>query len=109
MQVVPLQPVPNQTSQIVLANQSCQLNVYQAQAGVFMDVLVNDEAIISGVICQNLNRIVRSLYLGFSGDFVFQDLQPDPDLGPQDPFYSGLGSRFQLVYLAAADLPANEG
>lgn len=109
MQIVPLQPVPNQTLQIVLANQSCQINVYQAPAGIFMDVLVNDEAIISGVICQNLNRIVRSLYLGFSGDFVFQDLQPDPVLGPQDPFSSGLGSRFQLVYLAAADLPANEG
>jgi hypothetical protein len=109
MQIVPLQPVPNQTSQIVLASQNCQLNVYQAPAGIFMDVLVNDEPIVTGVICQNKNRIVRSLYLGFSGDLVFQDLQPDPVLGPQDPSYSGLGSRFQLVYLSATDLPTGEG
>lgn len=109
MQPVPLQPVPNQTTQIVLASQNCQMNVYQAPAGLFMDVSVNDELIIGGVICQNLNRIVRSIYLGFSGDFVFQDTQPDPVNGPSDPSYSGLGSRFQLIYLYAADLPANEG
>jgi hypothetical protein len=109
MQIVPLQPAPNQTTQIVLANQNCQINVYQAPAGLFMDLLVNDALIIGGVICQNLNRIVRSLYLGFSGDFVFNDTQSDPVDGPSDPFYSGLGSRFQLVYLSAADLPANEG
>jgi hypothetical protein len=102
--IVPLQPVPNQTTQIVLANQNCQINVYQTPAGLFMDLLVNDALIIGGVICQNLNRIVRSLYLGFSGDFVFADSQ-----GADDPNYSGLGSRFQLVYLTAAELPANEG
>lgn len=109
MIIVPLQAVPNQTTQIVLANQSCQINVYQAPAGVFMDLLVNDALIIGGVICQNLNRIVRSLYLGFAGDFVFNDTQPDPVNGPSDPFYSGLGGRFHLIYLSVADLPANEG
>jgi hypothetical protein len=109
MQVVPLQPVPNQTLQIVLASQNCQINVYQAPGGMFMDLLVNDEPVRLGIPCQNLNRVVRSLYLGFSGDMVWNDTQPDPVLGAQDPFYSGLGSRFQLVYLAASDLPANEG
>ena len=109
MQIVPLQPVPNQTLQIVLANQNCQINAYQTPAALFMDLLVNDQPIILGQICQNLNRIVRLLYRGFSGDFVFNDTQPDPDSGPADPSYSGLGSRFQLIYLSAADLPANEG
>jgi hypothetical protein len=104
MQVVPLQATPNQTTQIVLAGQNCQLNVYQTPGGLFMDVEVSDGLIIGGVICQNLNRVVRSLYLGFAGDFVFNDTQ-----GTEDPSYSGLGSRFQLIYLSAADLPANEG
>lgn len=103
-QIVPLQAVPSQTTQIVLANQNCQLRVYQTPAALFMDVSVNDDLIIRGVICQNLNRIVRSLYLGFVGDFVFQDSQ-----AADDPSYSGLGSRFQLIYLSTADLPVNEG
>jgi hypothetical protein len=98
MNTVPLQAVPNQTLQIVLDNQSCVLNLYQSPAALFMDVLVNDAPVVLGTICQNLNRIVRSLYLGFSGDFVFEDLQ-----GTDDPDYSGLGTRFQLIYLTAAE------
>ena len=58
--------------------------------------------IVCGVLCENLNRIVRSLYLGFSGDFVFFDTQGGND--PQDPIYTGLGSRFVLVYLTPSDL-----
>jgi hypothetical protein len=103
-QIVPLQAVPNQSTQIVLAGQNCQINVYQAPDALFMDLLVNDEPVRLGIIAQNLNRIVRESYLGFSGDFVFQDTQ-----GSDDPVYTGLGSRFQLVYLSMADLPAGEG
>jgi hypothetical protein len=103
MITVPLQPVPNQTVQIVLANQNCQINVYQAPAGLFMDLLVNDEPIVLGVICQNQNRIVRDLYFGFVGDFGFVDTQ---GLGA-DPDYTGLGSRFQLFYLSPAEADPN--
>jgi hypothetical protein len=101
-QVVPLQPVPSQTTQIVLANQNCQINVYQAPTALFVDLVVNDEPIRLGIIAQNLNRIVRSSYLGFSGDFVFNDTQ-----GTDDPSYSGLGSQFQLLYLSASELPSD--
>lgn len=97
-QFIPLQAIPNQTTQVVLAGQSCQLNVYQTPYGLFMDVYVNDQPIKVGTICQNLNRIVRRLYLGFIGDFIFADTQ-----GTSDPSYSGLGSRFILVYLTAAE------
>lgn len=104
MLIVPLQPVPNQSVQCQLGGQACTLNIYQYAYGLFVDVLVGTTAIISGVIAENANRIVRSLYLGFVGDFVFQDTQ-----GTDDPVYTGLGTRFQLVYLEAADLPAGEG
>lgn len=104
MQLVPLQPVPSQTLQIVLADQSCILNVYQSPTAMFIDVLVNNAPIKLGAICQNLNRIVRYLYLGFIGDFIFVDTQ-----GEQDPSYIGLGSRFQLIYLEPADLPPDQG
>lgn len=104
MLTVPLQAVPNQTLQIQLGNQACALNVYQFQYGLFMDIYVSGTLIIGGVICQNLNRIVRSLYLGFIGDFAFYDTQ-----GTSDPVYTGLGSRFVLLYLSPSDLPAGEG
>jgi hypothetical protein len=103
MIIVPLKATPNQTMQILLGGQSCVLNIYQTDYGLFMDVFVNNANIVYGVICQNLNRIVRSLYLGFVGDFAFQDTQ-----GTSDPVYTGLGSRYQLIYLEA-DLPSGEG
>lgn len=100
MQIIPLQTQPNQTIATQLAGQSVSLNVYQKSTGMFMDVLVNDVLIIGGVLCENLNRIVRSLYLGFIGDFAFVDTQ-----GTLDPYYAGLGTRYYLVYFDASELP----
>lgn len=98
-QTVPLQPVPNQTTQIVLNGQNCQINVYQSEGqAMFLDLLVNDAPIRTASICQNLNKLIRRLYLGFLGDLEFVDTQ-----GTSDPNYSGLGSRYQLVYLTPAE------
>jgi len=99
MQTVPIQTLPSQQVQIQLDGQPCQLNIYQQTFGLYMDVYVNGTLIIGGVICQNLNRIVRSLYLGFSGDFAFVDTQ-----GSTDPVYTGLGSRYLLEYFDADEL-----
>lgn len=94
MLIVPLQPVPNQTLQVQLAGQPCTLNLFQYTYGLFASVYVGDVLIIASVLCQNFNRIVRSTYLGFVGDLVFLDTQ-----GTDDPIYTGLGSRFVLLYL----------
>lgn len=99
MQLIPLQATANQTVSVQLSGQSCTLNVYQKSTGLFMDVLVNDVLIIGGVLCENLNRIVRSTYLGFIGDFAFVDTQ-----GTLDPYYEGIGSRYYLIYLNASEL-----
>ena len=99
MQLVPLNATANQTVNIQLNGQSCTLNVYQLATGMYMDVLVNDVLIIGGVICENLNRIVRSLYLGFIGDFAWVDTQ-----GTSPPNYAGIGSRFYLLYVLPTDL-----
>ena len=104
MQIIPLQAIPNQTLTTQLANQSVSLNIYQMAYGLFVDVYVNDVLIIAGVIAENLNRIVRSLYLGFVGDLAFIDTQ-----GTTDPIYTGLGDRYQLAYLEESDLPAGQG
>ena len=99
MLIVPIQPVPSQYVTVTLNSQICQLNIYQKAFGLFMDVRVNNILIIGGVLCENLNRIVRSFYLGFIGDFIWFDNQ-----GTDDPDYTGLGTRFSLAYLDPADL-----
>lgn len=93
--------IPNQTLQAQLGTQPTILNIYQYTYGMFMDVYIGPTPIITGVICENLNRIVRDAYLGFSGDFIWNDTQ-----GTSDPIYTGIGTRFQLIYLTAADLAA---
>lgn len=104
MQVISLQPIPNQTLQAQLGGQACTLNVYQQAYGLFMDVYVGATLIVAGVICLNATLIVRSEYLGFSGDFEFLDTENLTT--PSDPVYTGLGSRFQLIYLTAAEIAA---
>ena len=104
METIPVQSVANQTLTVQLNNQSTQLNIRQTRFGMFMDMLVNGQTIVSGTICQNLNRIVRDLYLGFQGDLMWFDNQ-----GDTDPDYTGLGDRYTLLYLSPDDLPAGIG
>lgn len=104
MQIVPIKPVPSQTLQVQLAGQAVSLSIYQQAYGLYVDVYLDNALVIAGVIAWNLNRIVRSLYLGLVGDFTFVDTQ-----GSSDPVYTGLGDRYQLVYLEEADLPAGQG
>jgi len=96
---IPLTPVPSQTLNSVLSGQNCTLNIYTLSTGLFMDVLINGISIVSGVLCVNRSRIVRNAYLGFIGDLVFTDTQ-----GTNDPDYTGLGTRYALIYLEASDL-----
>lgn len=101
MQTISAQAIANQTLQVQLGSQPVTLNIYQQTYQLAMDVLVAGSLIASCIPCQNLNRIVRYAYLGFIGDFIWFDTQ-----GTEDPVYYGLGSRWQLLYLSAADLSA---
>lgn len=100
MLFVPLQAIPNQSVLVQLNGQNCQINAYQKMFGLFLDLLVNNELIIGGQLCENLVLIVRSAYLGFSGDIGFFDSQ-----GSTDPTYTGLGTRYFLTYLFPSELP----
>lgn len=99
MLIVPLQATPNQTLNVVLANQPCTIHIFQTATGLYVDLYVNSVVIISGVICLDTVRIVRDAYLGFIGDLAFFDTQ-----GSDDPVYTGLGARWILAYLETADL-----
>ena len=98
-QVIPLTAVPNQIEAVALDSQSVIITVNQRSTGLFIDVAMNGSPIILGVLCENLNRIVRNAYLGFPGDFFFYDSR-----GSSDPDYTGLGDRFQLIYIEEAEI-----
>lgn len=100
MQTIPVQPVPNQGFQCTLGGQQVWLSIYQTDFGLFLDVFSNGSPVIYGAICEDLNPVVRDAYLGFIGDLTFFDTTG----AGADPIYTGLGSRFVLIYLEAADL-----
>jgi hypothetical protein len=99
MLLIPLVAKPSQSLTIILGGQTTQLNLSQRAQGLFVDVLVNNEVVILGVVCQNQNRIVRYPYLNFIGDLVFFDTQ-----GTDDPYYTGLGSRWLMAYISREEL-----
>jgi hypothetical protein len=109
MLIVPLQAVASQTVSVILNQQACTINVYQKTVttntvipSVYLDLYVNGVLIIGGVVCENLNVIVRDAYLGFIGDLAFLDTQ-----GSDDPYYTGIGTRWFLAYYFPSELPSN--
>jgi hypothetical protein len=123
MLTIPLNAVPNQRLTSTINSQGVQINVYQKRYGLFFDLYLNNVAVVTTVMCENLNRLVRNTYLGFVGDLLFLDSQPRgpvvpphpytgytlPPLGSlegSDPFWEGLGDRFHLIYLYPSELTA---
>lgn len=119
MQIVPLAPNANQTLQIVLAGQNCAIaldtldgyavtdntDFSGSQQYLAFTLDVSGVSITRTQNCLNLKRLlINRQYLGFVGDFMFVDTQPDPITGPADPQWAGLGTRWQLMYLEASDL-----
>ena len=92
-QVIPITAVPSQNFTILLGTQNCALNIYQLSTGLYCDIVADQNTIVTAMICLNLVGLVRESYLGFSGQLFFYDTE-----GTDDPYYTGLGSRFQLVY-----------
>lgn len=94
---IPLVPVPSQTLSVQLGAQSCRINVRQRRTGVFVDVYVQDVPIALGVKAIDRKFLVRAPYTGFTGDLFFVDTQ-----GTANPYFDGLGSRWQLAWDSAA-------
>jgi hypothetical protein len=93
MQVIPLTAVASQSFTIQLNGQNCEINIYQKSTGLYFDLILNGSGIVNTMICLNAVGLVREIYLGFIGQLVFIDTQ-----GTDDPYYTGLGSRYILTY-----------
>ena len=102
MNIVPIIANPSQTMLVVLEKQPTTIRVYQKFFGLYVDILLNDVLVIGGVVGRDRNRIVRSAYLGYDGDFAFFDTQ-----GRSDPTYESLGDRYLLGYFSQDELEQN--
>lgn len=98
MQQIPVQPVPSQQLQCVLNNQNVELSIYQNGQGMFVDITSNSQVVSTCIIALNGVPLNPFSYSTFLGNLLFIDTQ-----GVSDPFYSGLGTRFQLIYLDPAE------
>ena len=105
MQLIPIQPVPSQTLNIALAGQSIQLAIYAkgSQDCIYVDTYLNGVGISYGVIAQDVNVLVPTgSYMGLAGNLLFTDTQ-----GTSSPLgWTGLGSRWVLIYLTQAEYAA---
>ncbi len=101
MIVVPLIATPSQALKIVLNGQSCDIEVAQKGDNVYLTLTLPTGSVLNGMICRDRVILVREAYLGFIGDLAFIDLQ-----GLDDPTWTGLGTRFILVYLDPTEVPA---
>lgn len=91
---IPLTAVPAQRLSVTLGTQRCSIRVYQLATGLYFDLAVAGTPIVSGIVCRNRVGLIRAEYLGFAGELAFIDT-----MGSQDPDYTGLGARYQLVYV----------
>jgi hypothetical protein len=98
MQSIPLQAVPSQQLQVVLGGQNCQLSIYLKGSWIYVDTSVNSTDISTAVIALDAVPLVPIGYTGFVGNLLFTDTQ-----GTSNPTYDGLGARYQLLYLSAAE------
>lgn len=97
---IPVQPVPSQQIACVLDGQNCQIAIYQKGGNVFVDL--NSNGVDMCIACLALNGVPLdscNSYDGFSGNLYFIDTQ-----GLSDPQYTGMGTRWVLIYLTAAEV-----
>lgn len=98
----PVSPLPNQRFNVTLNSQDVTIALRWRTTGLFCDLYwQTGEPIVLGVICQDRNRIVRSEYLGFSGDLLWVDTQ-----GLNDPDWVGIAERFFMVYMTPEEIAA---
>lgn len=102
MMQIPLQAVPNQTLAITLDRQPAQIALRQNGNNLYLDLILNSSYVVRTRICRDRQRLLLDAqYRGFVGDFVFIDTQ-----GTDNPTFRGLGgvgSRYQLIYLAVGE------
>lgn len=91
---IPLVAIPAQKLSITIGTQRCQISLYQKSTGLYFDLHLAGAPVVVGMLCCNRTNLVRNSYTPFVGNLAFIDT-----MGNDDPDYTGLASRFRLVYV----------
>ena len=91
--IIPLDAVPNQIFNIDLNGQQCTFEFISRDAYMYMNLTLNNNKVIDGMICLNKVDLVQYKGSKFIGRLYFEDTQ-----GSLDPLYYGLNDRWLLVY-----------
>lgn len=105
--IIPVERLPAQDLSVIVGGQVVDIRLMQKVAPPFMisqalyaNVKLFGVDIVKGVICQNGNRLIRDQYFGFQGDLGFYDTTGQK----RDPYWTGLGTDFQLVWLEPSEI-----
>ena len=93
VQTIPLQQVPFQQFSINLNNQPCTIKVHQRDGHLYVDLYVDDTAVVLGALARDRVGLTRHAYLPFKGELLFVDTH-----GSDDPQYTSVGGQWKLVY-----------
>lgn len=94
MQTIDLELTPNQTFNIVLNDQNCEITVKEKDGNTYTTLLVDNTEIFSGILTRNALPIKPFDHFIFDGVLVFVDT-----IGTNDPSYLKYNTRYLLVYL----------
>ena len=97
--IIPLDNIPNQTFEIQLGDKSCRFDFITSGLFMYMNLEVNNEVQINGVICLNNVNLIQYNEINLNGKLYFKDTQ-----GNLDPIYYGLNNRWLLIYEVNDDI-----
>lgn len=92
--IIPLEALPNQKLTINLNNQNCVFEFVTRGKNIYMNLSVDNQEVVNGVICLNKVDLIQYNYLNFNGRLYFEDLESN-----LDPYFWGLGTRWVLNYV----------
>ena len=91
--IIPVDAIPSQTFEIQLGDKTCRLEFLTRGVFLYMNLSVDGEEKINGVICLNNTDLVQYDTIDIGGKLYFTDTQ-----GELDPLYWGLNDRWLLIY-----------
>jgi hypothetical protein len=94
---IPLQAVPNQSLTVNLDGQEVGIDLRTLNSGLYMSISLSGTVFLSSIIVMTNAQLINQTYYGFSGQLMMIDTQ-----GTGDPDYTGLGTRWLLIYTPAS-------
>lgn len=97
--ILPLSATPSQRFKVQLAQQRCEIRVYQRDALVYLDLWKDNVPVRQGVLCRNLLPILDVPEEVFFGELFFVDTK-----GSNHPDYQEFSTRYRLYYAYEDDV-----